>query len=157
MEDQIMKTTKRSSGKTLPSPFKVSIYLLIVTAFCFINWTVLRAGDPVNNSVNSLEARLTAALMPEADPEPALEAWMLNFADEYLAENAETEIALEDWMLTFSDEYLVEHSESDIALEDWMVDRLEFNSAGNSETEPAVEEWMVNASSWVNNDFLARK
>jgi hypothetical protein len=99
MEDQIMKTTKRSSSKTLPSPIKVSIYLLVVAVCCFINWTVLRAGDPVNSVSNSLEERLAAALVPETDPEPALEDWMLTFAHDYVADNAESEIALENWMV----------------------------------------------------------
>jgi hypothetical protein len=179
MEDQIMKTTKRSSSKTLPSPIKVSIYLLVVAVCCFINWTVLRAGDPVNSVSNSLEERLAAALVPETDPEPALEDWMLTFADEYLAvnaeseialeewmlsfadayiaDNAESEIALEDWMLTFAHDYVADNAESEIALENWMVDRLEFIGAEEIETEPAVEEWMVNTSSWIEFLYMARK
>ena len=64
-----MKTTSRTS-RTLPSPFKFSIYLLAVAVFCFINWTALRAGDPANNENSSLEARLADALVPVADPEP---------------------------------------------------------------------------------------
>jgi hypothetical protein len=157
MEDQIMKTTKRSSSKTLPSPIKVSIYLLVVAVCCFINWTVLRAGDPVNSVSNSLEERLAAALVPETDPEPALEDWMLTFADAYIADNAESEIALEDWMLTFAHDYVADNAESEIALENWMVDRLEFIGAEEIETEPAVEEWMVNTSSWIEFLYMARK
>ena len=155
-----MKTTSRNS-RTLPSPIRFSIYIIAVAAFCFVNWTALKAADPAENEARSLEARLAEALVPVADPEPVLEdwmltvpeseirleSWMLTFAEDYLAANAESEIRLENWMLTVT--------ESEIALESWMVDCDEFQ--GTEETAPAVEEWMVNTASWTAPEFLAKK
>ena len=151
-----MKTTNETK-RDFPKPFRFALYLLTVSAFCFLNWMAIYAGDPVTEYSRNLEIRLAAALIVDIDPEPVLEDWMLSFSDDYTAANAESEITLEDWMLTFSDDYIADNSEPEIALESWMVDYNEFCHAGETEPEQIFEEWMVNTSDWIKIEFLATK
>jgi hypothetical protein len=165
-----MKTTSRTS-RILPSPIRFSIYIIAVAAFCFVNWTALKAADPADDEAPSLEARLAEALVPVADPEPELEDWMLIVPENYNTVVAESEIILENWMLTFADEYVAANTESEIrleswmltvteseiALESWMVDRAEFQDSEDTEIELTVEEWMVTSSTWINTVILAKK
>jgi hypothetical protein len=150
-----MKTTKRSN-QTFPSPIRFSIYLFAVAVLCFVNWTALRADDPVEDMTSTLEERLFDALIEEADSDPELENWMLNFADDYLVANKEQDIVLEDWMLNFADDYHSANTEHDIALEDWMIDCDIFCSI-DSEKEQILKEWMVNTDEWSRNELLAKK
>ena len=149
-----MKTTKRTS-RTLPSLFRVSIYLILVAIFCLFNWTVLHAQNPGAGANSSLEERLADALVPVAEPELAIEDWMLTFANDHEAVPVEEAIALEDWMLNLSQDYPAEGAEPEIALESWMVDQDEFLSA--PETELAVEGWMVEVLSWYGSIALVRR
>ena len=129
-----MKTTNETK-RDFPKPFRFALYLLTVSAFCFLNWMAIYAGDPVTEYSRNLENRLAAALIVDIDPEPVLE----------------------DWMLTFSDDYIADNSEPEIALESWMVDYNEFCHAGETEPEQIFEEWMVNTADWVKIEFLATK
>ncbi|MCK4748152.1 MAG: hypothetical protein KAT15_13980, partial [Bacteroidales bacterium] len=87
-----MKTTNETK-RDFPKPFRFALYLLTVSAICFLNWMAIYAGDPVPENSRNLENRLAAALIIESDPEPVLEDWMLTFSDDYLVENSESEIA----------------------------------------------------------------
>jgi hypothetical protein len=120
-----MKTID-NSNKRFPRPFKFAMYLVLVSAFCFLNYMTLSANDPGYNQVKSLEIRLAEALEPLADPELELEDWILTFFQNLDAENKETKINLEtrlaealkpiadpepeigEWLLTLSDELLDE-------------------------------------------------
>lgn len=123
-----MKTIN-NSNKRFPRPFKFAMYLVLVSALCFLNYMTLSANDPGYNQVKSLEIRLAEALVPVADPEHELEDWILTFSQNLDVENKETEINLEtrlaealkpvadpepeigEWMLTLSDELLDETTE----------------------------------------------
>jgi hypothetical protein len=128
-----MKTTAKSNS-SLPSPIRFSAYIFAVTVFCFINWTFLKAGDPIQNNTLSPDQSIAEAIVEEADPEPVLE----------------------NWMLTINTGMRAEATEQEIALSTWMIDYHVFAGTETAE-EPALEEWMVNLGDWENNDFLAKK
>ncbi|MFC2112583.1 hypothetical protein ACFLTA_04870 [Bacteroidota bacterium] len=128
-----MKTTSRTNT-SLPTPFRFSAYIFAVAVICFINWAVLKAADPANSETHSLESRLAIALIEESDPVMELEDWMLNFADDYLAENTESEIALETWMYDYD----------------------AFCSV-DTEVVQTLKDWMVNTDEWSSKTFLAEK
>jgi hypothetical protein len=118
-----MKTIN-NSNKRFPRPFKFAMYLVLVSALCFLNYMTLSANDPGYNQVKSLEIRLAEALEPLADPEHELEDWILTFSHDAVSENNETKSNLEtrlaealkpvedpepeigEWLLTLSDELL---------------------------------------------------
>ncbi len=120
-----MKTIN-NTNKRFPRPFKFAMYLVLVSALCFLNYMTLSANDPGYTQVKSLEIRLAEALVPLADPEHELEDWILTFSQNIDAENNETKINLEtrltealkpvadpepeigEWLLTLSDELLDE-------------------------------------------------
>ena len=151
-----MKTTKRTS-RTLPSLFRVSIYLILVAIFCLFNWTVLHAQNPGAGANSSLEERLADALVPVAEPELAIEDWMLTFANDHEAVPVEEAIALEDWMLNFSDDFLAKNAESEIRIEPWMVDQDEFLSVKKPKTGKEIPGWMVKISSLFGLVYFAVK
>ncbi len=115
-----------NTNKRFPRPFKFAMYLVLVSALCFLNYMTLSANDPGYTQVKSLEIRLAEALVPLADPEHELEDWILTFSQNIDAENNETKINLEtrltealkpvadpepeigEWLLTLSDELLDE-------------------------------------------------
>jgi hypothetical protein len=129
--------TQKNSNPNLPSPVKFSVYLLVVAAVCFLNWSALKASDNEKADANTLETRLEAALVPVAEAEIELEDWMLNIADEVAIE---TEIELEDWMLEVPERKLVLRN---------------YHLAEVADPAPVIEDWMVNTETWANIEFLA--
>ena len=123
-----MKTISNANVK-FPKPFKFAMYLLLVSALCFLNYISLSANDPAHNKVNGLEIRLAEALEPAADPEYELEGWILTFTSKFNEEGKETKNSLEtrltealkpvadpepeldDWLLTFSEDLMEESGE----------------------------------------------
>ena len=99
VKPEAMKT-KKNSNRSLPSPAIFSICLLAVAVFCFLNWTALKAADPLNGKANTLEERLAEALEPAEEPALVLEDWMLTVPAGQFADNAESEVAFEDWMVS---------------------------------------------------------
>ena len=120
-----MKTTSKTK-RDFPKPFRFAIYLFAVIVFCFLNWVTTYAGDPETEKAQTLESRLAAVLVLEADPEPELEDWMLSFNDEVLAEFEDEEAVPEAWMLDPAyfviPDYLIVEKEEEPVLEDWMLD-----------------------------------
>jgi hypothetical protein len=118
-----MKTIS-DTKKRFPKPMKFAMYLVLVSAFCLLNYMTTYANDPGYKQVKSLEIRLAEALVPLADPEQELEDWILTFSNNIAAENDETKTDLEsrlaealkpiadhepeigEWLLTLSDEIL---------------------------------------------------
>ena len=123
-----MKTISNSKRR-YPKPIKFSMYLVLVVTLGFLNWMTTYANDSEISKIekeSKLEERLAEALIPEADPEPELEAWILKFSDhseiskiekeskleERLAEAlkpvADPEPKLESWLLTLSEDIIGE-------------------------------------------------
>jgi hypothetical protein len=119
-----MKTTTRSR-RSLPSPLKVSFYLLAVTAFCIVNWVLLAAGDPVQHDAQSFESIVVKGMLEELPPVKIPEAKPP--ASEALNLNAASEIAL--------------------GLETWMINYQTFTPV-DADSGPALEDWMISTSGW---------
>ena len=118
-----------NSNKRYPKPFKVAMYLVLVSALCFLNYRSVSANDPGYNQVRSLEVRLSEALVPAPDPEHELEDWILNFSDQLIKEKKDTKNSLEtrltealkpvadpepeidEWLLTLSEDLMKESGE----------------------------------------------
>ena len=110
-----MKTTKRSKRR-LPSPVKISLYLLVVASCCIVNWSLLKAGN-IFQQDKSFELIIVEEMLDKMDPVnipgiqfPASEAmdhrlelqgWMLNI-EAYKPVSAVNEPELEDWMINTS-------------------------------------------------------
>ena len=110
-----MKTKKRSKRR-LPSPLKISLYILVVAACCIVNWTLLKAGNIVQQD-KSLELIIVEEMLEKLDPVkipefqitasetyeygPELQSWMLN-VESYKQASAGNDLALEDWMINTS-------------------------------------------------------
>ena len=119
-----MKTINNSKRR-FPKPIKFSMYLVLVVTLGFLNWMTTYANDSEMEE-RSLETRLAEALIPEADPEPELEAWILKLSDhsetaksenvtnlearlaEALKPAADPEPKLEGWLITLSENILGE-------------------------------------------------
>lgn len=117
-----MKTISNSKRR-FPKPIKFAMYLVLVATFGFLNWMSTYANDSEMEE-RSLETRLAEALIPEADPEPELEPWLLKLSDHSETAKSEEEIKLEDrlaealkpaadpepkvegWLLTLSEDIL---------------------------------------------------
>ena len=107
-----MKTIKRSK-KRLPSPLKVSFYLMVVAVCCLVNWSLLKADNIVQHH-KSIDLSIAEEMLEQLDPVeiPAfhmqayeysleLQNWMLNI-EAYKPVSAINNPALEDWMISTS-------------------------------------------------------
>ena len=119
-----MKTISNSKRR-FPKPIKFAMYLVLVATLGFLNWITTYANDSEVEE-RSLETRLAEALIPETDPEPELEAWILKLSDhsetaksekeinlearlaEALKPVADPEPKLESWLLTLSEDIMGE-------------------------------------------------
>jgi hypothetical protein len=119
-----MKITRRYR-RGLPSPFLVVFLLLAVTAFCVINWTLLKTVNPVQPEAKSFETMLLEAMLEEMVP----------------VMKAEPQIPLSDAV-----KFTVSR-ENKLELEPWMLDLEAFRRSG-TDSEPALEDWMIDTSSW---------
>ncbi len=128
-----MKTTTRSS-RSLPSPLKFSFYLLVVTAFCFLNWTFLKAGDPVQHDNESLESMIVEAMLEELVPETGSGDLVSTPVVNSYPETHEQTLELEAWMFSYEAFSMVE-----------------------AESDPTLEDWMINASAWSAPEYIASK
>ena len=77
-----MKTINNSKRR-FPKPIKFAMYLVLVATLGFLNWMTTYANDSEMEE-RSLETRLAEALIPEADPEPKLEGWLLTLSEDIL-------------------------------------------------------------------------
>jgi hypothetical protein len=133
-----MKTTDTTTRKSLPTPIRFTAYLVAVAAFCFLNWTVLKAGDPVEYHSAEFKAELAEAIAEDTETELIVENWMLGFDEATLADN--DEIQVEEWMLGY-DEVTLTAREEEIEVEEWMLGYDEVTLAAREDVE--VEEWML--------------
>ena len=128
-----MKITKRSS-RSLPSPLMLLCYLLAVTAFCVINWTLLKRDDPVQQEAKSFESMIVEAMFKELVP----------------VQKSEDQKLRSD-VITF-----IETSEQALELETWMIS-IEAFSMVETDSELLLEDWMINTSSWSAPELIASK
>ena len=168
-----MKTTEATTKRSLPNPFRFTAYMVGVAALCFLNWTVLKAGDPVEYHSAAFNAQLAETIAEEAEPEMIVENWMLGFDEVSLADNEEfqiedwmfgydkvtlaarEEVKVEEWMLGYDDVTLAYNTE--ILTESWMYNYRIFAQTGVNDSNFQLEEWMVDLKSWGTLILLARK
>ena len=79
-----MKTISNSKRR-FPKPIKFAMNLVLVASLGFLNWMTTYANDSEMEE-RSLENRLAEALIPEADPEPKLESWLLTLSEDLMGE-----------------------------------------------------------------------
>ena len=148
------------TNREFPTPIKLAIYLLSVTALSLLNWAVLSASDNTVENTLNLENRLAEALAPAADPHYELEAWMLTPSGELLSEETqaakkleerlakalkpveETKPALDNWLLNFSQNYFKSSSRTASELQIRLAEALK----PIPDPEPELEDWMFRIS-----------
>ncbi len=115
-----MKITRRSR-RGLPSLLEVSFYLLVVIAFCVINWKLLKAVDDTGKpEAKPFEEMLVKAMLEEMPPVMKYESPAPVSDAFYIKTSSEHRLELETWMIRLQDFNLSE-VESELALEDWMI------------------------------------
>ena len=123
-----MKTINKNKS-SFPKPFRLAIYLIVISIVGLMNWAVTYANDPKMETTPNIEIRLAEALIPISDPEPELEDWILTFSQSIINDSQEANPSLEsrlakalepaddpaheleDWLLNFSDNMLSEAGE----------------------------------------------
>ena len=116
-----MKTIN-NTNKRFPKPFKLMMYLVLVSALSILNYMSLSANDPGYNQVKSLEIRLAEALEPVADPEHELEDWLLTFSQNIENENKEIKNSLETRLA----EALIPVADPEPEIEEWLLTLSDF-------------------------------
>lgn len=116
-----MKTTKRSKRR-LPSPLKISLYLMVVAACCIVNWRLLKAGNIVQHD-KSIELVIVEEMLEKLEP-----------------------VKIPKFHVPAS-----ESRELKPELQTWMLD-LEAYKQVPAGSDPALEDWMINTSSWMANN-----
>ncbi len=133
--NRTMKTTTRSN-RNLPSPLKFLFYLLAVTAFGVINWTLLKVRDPVQPETKSFESIIVTAMLEELDPVqiPEVQSVTSDINTFTFTGTSEQALELETWMFNYEAFCMVE-----------------------TDSDPSLEEWMINTSTWSAPELIASK
>jgi hypothetical protein len=114
-----MKTTSRYR-RSLPSPILVVLLLLAVTAFCVINWRLLKAANPVQPKTKSFESLILEEMLKEMVPVYISVDRSLSSDAQNFGASGSHNLDPEYWMRNYAD-FSLSGMESELTVEDWMI------------------------------------